>query len=64
MKIDFDFFDLGTSLWPFMSRLVYYLLTSVTRLGVFWKFLETNFPTQVAQNIGDYLGYFEKDHIM
>ena len=38
--------------------------TSVTRLGDFWKFLATNLLTKVAQNIGDFLGYFEKEHFM
>ena len=33
---------------------------SVTRLDDFWKFLVTKCSTKVAQMLGNYLGYFEK----
>ena len=39
-------------------------MASVTRLGDFLKFMATSLLTRVAQNIGDFLGYFEKDLLM
>ena len=38
------------------------LFNSVTRLGDFWKFLETKLLTKVAQNVGNFLGYFENQN--
>ena len=35
------------------------LLSSVTRLGYFLKFLKTTFLTKVAQIVGNFLGYFD-----
>ena len=37
-------------------------ITSVTRLGDFWKFFTTKFLAKEAQIIGNFLGYFEKPH--
>ena len=34
----------------------------MTRLGDFLKFLVAKFPTEVAQIISNFLGYFEKPH--
>ena len=46
----------------FTNCLSYWLSTSVTRLGDFWKFLATKFLAKEAQMIGNFLGYFEKPH--
>ena len=37
-----------------------WLIISVARLGYFWKFLVTNFHSQVDQIFAYFLGYFEK----
>ena len=37
-------------------------MTSVTRLGDFWKLMPTNFLTKVAQIFGNFLGYCEKHY--
>ena len=36
------------------------VVSSVTRLGYFWKVLATNFLTKAAQIFDNGLGYFEK----
>ena len=36
----------------------------MTRLGDLLKFLVTNSLSKVAQILGDFLGYFEKDHFL
>ena len=38
------------------------LVNSVTRLGDFWKFLETKFIVKEAQMIGNFMGYFQKPY--
>ena len=38
------------------------MLSSVTRLDDFWKFLATKFLAKEAQLIANFLGYFEKPH--
>ena len=38
------------------------MLSIVTRLGDFCKFLATKFLAKVAQMIGNFLGNFEKPH--
>ena len=39
-------------------------MISVTRLGYFWKALVTNFHSKIAQTSGNFLGYFEKYHLL
>ena len=41
-----------------------FLMSSVTRLGYFWKVLATNFVSKVAQKFGDIWGYFVKQLLM
>ena len=39
-------------------------MSSETRLGDLFKFYVTNFLSKIAQILGDFLGYFEKDHFL
>ena len=45
------------------GRMTKCVTVSVTRLGNFFKFLVTSFLSNVAQILGDFLGYFVKDHL-
>ena len=38
-------------------------MTSVTKLGDFWKFFTTNLLSEIAQILDDILGYFENPQI-
>ena len=50
----YNMFQLFTTYSSFF-KFFFWLVFSVTRLGVFWNFLASNFITKVAQKFGDYL---------
>ena len=53
--------DLGSNRF---AEIINGVVSSVTRLGDFWKFLATNSPSKVAQKDCWILRYFEKDQSM